>query len=57
MRHVEKTSGSGLSCLLGISSRNGVSVVSSDNCFGTSYAMSDGKLLVNLDFNPELPQE
>lgn len=46
-----------ISCLLsGISSINGVSVVSSDNCFGTSYAMSDGKLLVNLDFNPELPQ-
>lgn len=46
-----------ISCLLsGISSINGVSVVSSDNCFGTSYAMSNGKLLVNLDFNPELPQ-
>lgn len=46
-----------ISCLLsGISNVTDVSVVSSDNCFGTSFAINDGKLLVNLDFNPELPQ-
>lgn len=46
-----------ISCLLsGISNVTDVSVVSSANCFGTSFAINDGKLLVNLDFNPELPQ-
>lgn len=44
-----------ISCLLtGISSLTGVSVTSSDNCAGTSFAINDGKLLVNLDFNPDL---
>lgn len=38
----------------GISNINGVSVRSSDNVYGTSYAMNDGKLLVNLDFNKSL---
>jgi len=46
-----------ISCLLsGISNVTGVSLVSSDNCFGTSFSINDGKLLVNLDFNPELKQ-
>lgn len=46
-----------ISCLIsGISTVIDVSVVSSDNCFGTSFAINDGKLLVNLDFNPELKQ-
>lgn len=35
----------------GISSLEGVSVTSGDNVYGTSFAMNDGKLLVNLDFN------
>lgn len=38
----------------GISSLEGVSVVSGDNVYGTSYAVNDGKLLINLDFNPLL---
>lgn len=38
----------------GISSLEGVSVTSGDNVYGTSFAMNDGKLLVNLDFNPLL---
>jgi len=44
-----------LSVLLsGITDTTGVKVSSSDNCQGTSYAVNDGKLLVNLDFNPDL---
>lgn len=44
-----------LSVLLsGVSSTEGVSVTSGENVYGTSYAVSDGKLLVNLDFNPLL---
>lgn len=44
-----------VSCLLsGITSIEGVTIVSSDNCNGESYAINDGKLLVNLDFNPGL---
>ncbi len=38
----------------GISSLEGVSVVSGDNVYGTSHAVNDGKLLINLDFNPLL---
>lgn len=39
----------------GISSlEEGVSVISGDNVHGTSYAVNDGKLLINLDFNPLL---
>jgi len=40
--------------LSGISDTTGVTVESSDNCNGTSYAMNDGKLLVNLDYNSDL---
>ena len=44
-----------VSCLLdGISSLSGVTVVSSSNCNGTSYGISDNKLLINLDFNSDL---
>jgi len=44
-----------LSVLLsGISSLTGLTVTSSDNCKGTSFGISDGKLLVNLDFNASL---
>lgn len=35
----------------GISSLEGISVTSGDNVYGTSSAISDGKLLINLDFN------
>lgn len=35
----------------GISSLEGVSVVSSENVYGTSFGMNEGKLLVNLNFN------
>ena len=46
-----------LSVLLdGISSVEGVSVVSGENVYGTSYAVSDGKLLVNLNFDEKLMQ-
>ena len=38
----------------GISSLEGVSVTSGDNVYGTSFGINDGKLLVNLDFNPLL---
>lgn len=38
----------------GVPSLGGVSVTSGDNVYGTSFAMNDGKLLVNLDFNPLL---
>ena len=42
-----------ISCLLsGISSAEGITL--SSDCQGQSVGMSDGKLLVNLDFNPEL---
>lgn len=41
-----------LSVLLsGITSMDGVKVTSGDNVYGTSYAINDGKLLVNLNFN------
>lgn len=41
-----------LSVLLsGITSLTGVNVTSGDNVFGTSFAINDGKLLVNLNFN------
>ncbi len=44
-----------LSILLnGISSSDGVSVSSGDTVYGTSSGISDNKLLVNLDFNPDL---
>lgn len=44
-----------LSALIsGVSSLEGVSVTSGENVYGTSFAMNDGKLLVNLDFNPLL---
>jgi len=44
-----------VSCLLdGINSLSGVTVVSSNNCNGTSYGISDNKLLINLDFNSDL---
>lgn len=44
-----------VSCLIsGVSSMEGLSVVSSDNCKGESFALNDGKLLVNLDFDPGL---
>lgn len=43
-----------LSVLLsGISDITGVTVSSGDNVYGTSFGISDNKLLVNLDFNPE----
>ena len=38
----------------GVPSLEGVSVTSGDNVYGTSFAMNDGRLLVNLDFNPLL---
>lgn len=38
----------------GISSLEGVSVRSGENVYGTSFGMNEGKLLVNLDFNPLL---
>lgn len=38
----------------GISSLEGVSVTSDDNVYGTSFGVNEGKLLVNLDFNPLL---
>ncbi len=41
-----------LSVLLsGITSLTGVNVTSGDNVFGTSFAINDSKLLVNLNFN------
>jgi len=44
-----------ISCLLsGITDTTGVSVESSNNCSGTSHAISDNQLLVNLDFNTDL---
>jgi len=44
-----------ISCLLsGISDITGVVVSSSDNCNGTSFAINNGQLLVNLDFNKDL---
>ncbi|MEA4841165.1 MAG: FISUMP domain-containing protein [Bacteroidales bacterium] len=44
-----------LTCLLSnISSLEGVSLVSSANCPGTSYAIKNGSLMVNLDFNTDL---
>ena len=46
-----------LSVLLdGIPSADGVSVVSGENVYGTSYAISDGKLLINLNFDEKLIQ-
>lgn len=38
----------------GISSLEGVTVNSSDNCKGGSFGIKDNQLLVNLDFNPNL---
>lgn len=38
----------------GISTLEGVAITSGENVYGTSFAMNDGKLLVNLDFNPLL---
>lgn len=38
----------------GVPSLGGVSVTSGDSVYGTSFAMNDGKLLVNLDFNQSL---
>lgn len=47
-----------LSVLLsGIPSTEGVAVTSADNVYGTSFAASEGKLLVNLDFNPLLVEK
>lgn len=44
-----------ISCLLsGINSISGVTVTSSDNCYGTSYAINGTSLLVNLDFDSNL---
>lgn len=44
-----------ISCMLsGITSLTGISVSSSDNCKGLSYAINDNQLLVNLDFNENL---
>ena len=44
-----------LSLLLsGITDLTGITVSSSDNCKGTSFAISNGKLMVNLDFNADL---
>jgi hypothetical protein len=44
-----------ISCLLGgIEDTTGVVVSSSENCNGTSYGISDSKLLVNMDFNSDL---
>jgi len=41
-----------ISCMLsGITDITGVSVTSGSNVFGTSYAINDNQLLVNLDFN------
>lgn len=37
--------------LTGIDSLTGVNVTSGDNVYGTSFAINDGKLLVNLNFN------
>lgn len=46
-----------LSVLLsGITSLTGVNVTSGNNVFGTSFAINDGKLLVNLNFNELLMQ-
>ena len=42
--------------LSGITSITGVSVSSSDNVYGTSAAINDGKLLVNLNFDEKLIQ-
>nr|DAR79093.1 MAG TPA: Putative polysaccharide deacetylase [Caudoviricetes sp.] len=38
----------------GISSLEGLSINSSDNCKGGSFGIKDNQLLVNLDFNPNL---
>lgn len=38
----------------GVPSLDGVSVVSGENVFGTSFAINDGKLLVNLNFDEKL---
>ena len=44
-----------LTCLISnIASLDGVDVVSSLNCPGTSFAIKDGQLMVNLDFNADL---
>lgn len=41
-----------ISCMLsGITDIAGISVTSGNNVFGTSYAINDNRLLVNLDFN------
>lgn len=40
----------------GISSLTGVNVTSGDNVYGTSFAINDNKLLVNLNFNELLMQ-
>jgi hypothetical protein len=40
--------------LSGISEMTGISVTSSDNVYGTSSAINDGKLLINLNFDQKL---
>jgi hypothetical protein len=40
----------------GIDSLTGVNVTSGDNVYGTSFAINDNKLLVNLNFNELLMQ-
>lgn len=42
--------------LTGIDSLTGVNVTSGDNVYGTSFAINDNKLLVNLNFNELLMQ-
>lgn len=43
--------------LNGISNINGISLTSGNNIYGTSFGISDNKLLVNLDFDESLPEK